>query len=182
MTAATRSDPPHGVTTPIRRVLVATDARSTSRSAENAGIELARRTRASLLIVSVIDPLRLRVPGGLFHTRIDQVRSERETALARVVDDARRQGLSAQFLIWEGDPGAGVLDAAEAEVADLIIVGSHGRGPVGRLLLGSVSSFVVDHSPRPVIVVRPGQQLDEVAPATVAAAGVVIHRPARRSA
>ena len=145
-----------------QRVLVATDTSATSAGAERAGIELAARFGASLILLSVIDPSRLRLAGGLFHTRVDQVRAEREAALARIVDNARQQGVSTQYLIWEGDPGDSVIEAAEAEGADVIVVGSHARGPVGRLLLGSVSAYVVDHGRRPVVVIRPGQQLDDV--------------------
>jgi nucleotide-binding universal stress UspA family protein len=147
-----------------RRVLVATDATAASAGAERAGIELAARVGASLILLSVIDPSRLRLPGGLFHTRVDQVRTERESTVAKIVEDARAEGVFAQFLIWEGEPGAAVIEAAEAEGADVIVVGSHDRGPVGRLLLGSVSSYVVNHGGRPVVVIRPGQELDDVWP------------------
>jgi nucleotide-binding universal stress UspA family protein len=145
-----------------RRVLVATDTSLASEAAEVAGIELSSRVGASLVFLSVIDPSSLRLPGRLFHPRVDQVRAQRESALAGNVANARRFGIDAQFLIWEGDPGASVVDAAESEGADLIIVGSHARGPVGRLLLGSVSSYVVEHALHPVVVIRPGQQFDEV--------------------
>jgi nucleotide-binding universal stress UspA family protein len=147
-----------------RRVLVATDASATSAGAERAGVEIAARVGASLVFVSVIDPSRLRLPGGLFHTRVDQVRSQREAALARTVASARELGVATQFLIWEGEPGASVIDAAEAEGADLIVVGSHDRGPIGRRLLGSVSSYVVSHARGKVVIVRPGQALAEVWP------------------
>jgi nucleotide-binding universal stress UspA family protein len=147
-----------------RRVLVATDTSGASASAERAGVELASRVGASLIFVSVIDPSRLRLPGGLFHTRVDQVRSQRETALARIVASARQVGVATQYLIWEGDPGAMVIEAADTEDADIIVVGSHGRGPIGRLLLGSVSSYVVDHGRRRVVVIRPGEQLSDVWP------------------
>jgi len=149
-----------------RRVLVATDTTATSASAERAGVDLAARVGASLIFVSVIDPTRLRLPGGLFHTRVDQVRRQRESALAAVVANARQLGVAAQYLIWEGDPGASVIEAADAEGADVIVVGSHDRGPIGRLLLGSVSSYVVDHARRRAIVIPPGQQLSEVWPSS----------------
>jgi nucleotide-binding universal stress UspA family protein len=142
-------------------VLVATDTSATSASAERAGVELAAGVGASLIFVSVIDPSRLRFPGGLFHTRVDQVRSQREAALGRIVASARQQGVTAQYLIWEGDPGASVVEAADAEDADVIVVGSHDRGAIGRMLLGSVSSYVVDHGRRQVVVIRPGQRLSE---------------------
>jgi nucleotide-binding universal stress UspA family protein len=147
-----------------RRVLVATDASATSAGAERAGAELAARIGASLVFVSVIDPSRLRLPGGLFHTRVDQVRNQREAALARLVATARVAGVAAQFLIWEGDPGSSVIDAADAEGADVIIVGSHDRGPIGRRLLGSVSSYVVRHARGQVVIIRPDQGLADVWP------------------
>jgi nucleotide-binding universal stress UspA family protein len=144
------------------RVLVATDASPASAGAEAAGIELAARTAASLIVVSVIDPSRLRLASGLFHTRVDQVRAEREAALSLVVNDARLRGVPAHYLIWEGEPGPSVIEAAQAEEVDVVVVGSHGRGPIGRLLLGSVSSHVVAHEQRRVIVIGPGQGLDDV--------------------
>jgi nucleotide-binding universal stress UspA family protein len=147
-----------------RRVLVATDASATSAGAERAGVEIAAQVGASLVFVSVIDPARLRLPGGLFHTRVDQVRSQREAALARLVATARELGVAAQFLIWEGDPGSSVIDAADAEGADVIVVGSHNRGPIGRRLLGSVSSYVVGHARGPVVIIRPDQGLADVWP------------------
>jgi nucleotide-binding universal stress UspA family protein len=151
------------VTSP-RLLLVATDTSATSAGAERAGIELAARLGAGLILLSVIDPSRLRLPGGLFHTRVDQVRSARQSSLARIVVSARKRGVAALSLIWEGDPGAAVIEAADAEGADLIVVGSHARGAVGRLLLGSVSSYVVGHTARPVVVIRPDQRLDDVWP------------------
>jgi len=157
----------------LQRVLVATDTSTASAGAELAAIELAAMTGASLIVLSVIDPTGLRLPGGLFHTRVDQVRTQRGVALGRVVESARRRGLSAQFLIWEGDPGSAVIEAAEAESADVIIVGSHARGAVGRLLLGSVSTFVVNHGRCPVIVIRSGQELDDVWPVNASRDGPI---------
>ena len=148
----------------LGRVLVATDGGTASLGAEQAGIELASLTGASLIVVSVIDPALLQLPDGVFLSRIDQVRADRERVLARTVDAARRVGVAAQFLIWEGDPGDGVIEAAEAESADVIVVGSHARGPVGRLLLGSVSAYIVAHAHGPVLVIRPGQKLADVWP------------------
>ena len=168
-----------------RRVLVATDGTASSSGAERAAIDLAVLSGASLIVMSVIDPSRLQLPGGLFHTRVDHVRLERERVLARIIENARHRGIDAQFLIWEGDPGDGVIEAARAEAADLIVVGSHARGPVGRLLLGSVSSYVVSHASVRVLVIRPGQDLIHVWPDAAAATGetsIAGSRPVRRPA
>lgn len=136
-------------------ILLATDLGPTSDGAEAAAIDLAAQRGAPLVIVSVIDPNRLRLPGGIWHTRVDQERRERETAALWVVERARARGVVARFLIWEGRPGESILEAASAEEAEVIVVGSHNRGRVGRLLLGSVSQHVVDRANRPVVVVDP---------------------------
>jgi len=115
---------------------------------------MAERLHAQLLVVNVIDPGGLRLPGGRLGPRLDQVRAEREAAVSRIVARARDVGLTARFLVWQGEPGPSLLEAAEAEGADLIVVGSHRRNRLGRLLLGSVSTYIVEHADRPVIVSR----------------------------
>ena len=71
-----------------------------------------------------------------------------------VVQRARRSGISVRFLIWEGEPAECVLEAAAAESATFIVVGSHGRHGVDRLVAGSVSDRIVRDSPVPVVVAR----------------------------
>jgi nucleotide-binding universal stress UspA family protein len=135
------------------RVLLATDLSPTSAPATNEAFEVARRLRAELLIVSVIDMASLRLPGGRFRARVDQVRERRQAAAQELVHRGRREGVPVTFLVWEGEPGEAILEAADAERADMIILGSHGRGPLGRLLLGSVSQHVVKLAAVPVVVV-----------------------------
>ena len=106
--------------------------------------------------MSVIDPGSLRLPGGRFRQRVDQVRSEREHVAQSLVARGRSIGVAVDFLVWEGDPGESIIEAATAEAADLIVVGSHGRGTVGRFLIGSVSDHVVRNAQCPVLVVRSG--------------------------
>jgi nucleotide-binding universal stress UspA family protein len=139
----------------LQRLLLATDLADASAAATETAFELARRLRASVLVVSVIDPGSLRLPGGRFSARVDQVRDQREHLARQLVERGRREGVPVSVLVWEGDPGDRIVEAAEAEDADVVLVGSHGRGAVGRLLLGSVSEHVVRNAPCPVLVVRP---------------------------
>jgi nucleotide-binding universal stress UspA family protein len=53
-----------------------------------------------------------------------------------------------------GDAGAMIVWVAEHEQSDVVVIGSHGRGVVKRLLMGSVSTYVVHHAPCPVLLVR----------------------------
>jgi len=138
----------------IRRILLATDLSPATDGAAIQALDLAHDLGADLLIVSVIDPRSLRLPGGRFGTRVDQVRSNREAIAQELVSRGRAAGVHVNFLIWDGDPGESIVDAARSEQVDLVVVGSHGRGSVGRFLIGSVSDHVVRHAPCPVLVVR----------------------------
>jgi nucleotide-binding universal stress UspA family protein len=138
-----------------RRILLATDLSSASSAATEEAIRLARALSAELLVVSVIDPSGDAAPGWRL-ARSDQRREARTAAAQDVVAGGRARGVRTSFLVWEGDPGPAIVDAAVSESADLIVVGSHRRGPVRRVLLGSVSEHVVRNARCPVVVVPPG--------------------------
>ena len=140
----------------FQTVILATDLSPTSEAATTAALDLASSIGARLLAVSVVDPGSLRVPGGRYLARVDQVRAERERFAQELVTRGRTMGVVVDFLVWEGDPGEAIIDAAQAEGADMIVVGSHGRGAVGRFLIGSVSDHVVRNASCPVLVVRSG--------------------------
>lgn len=138
---------------PIRTILLATDLTAASLEATDRAIYLAGRLEARLLIVNVLEQRRL--VGGGSHERVDQARRERESHLVKIVRAARDAGVTAEFLVWDGDPGGSIAAAAEAENADLVVVGTRGRSGAERMLLGSVSDHVVRHAECPVMVVHP---------------------------
>ena len=138
---------------PIRTILLATDLTPASDEATDRAVDLAARLGARLVIVNVLEHRRL--AGGGSHDRVDQARSERETQLMVLVKRARDLGATAEFLVWTGDPGGSIAAAADAEGADLVVVGTRGRSGAERMILGSVSDHVVRNAECPVLVVRP---------------------------
>ena len=102
--------------------------------------------------VSVIDPATPLASRPV--ERMDQRRAAREFAAQAIVVQGRRVGVGVSFLVWEGEPGPAIVEAALAEAADLVIVGTRGRNRVERFVLGSVSDHVVRHAPCPVLIVR----------------------------
>jgi nucleotide-binding universal stress UspA family protein len=138
----------------INQIILATDLGPASGAATDQAFRLAAALGARLLAVSVIDPRTLQMPGGRFRSRVDQERGRLETVAAELVMRGRRDHVPTSFLIWEGDPAESIIEAARSEGADMIVVGSHGRAPLGRALIGSVSDQVVRHAPCPVMVVR----------------------------
>jgi len=160
MTVSAQSDPiaPRRDPDRFRTVMLATDLSTASDAATTVALDLAASLNARLLAVSVVDPGSLRLPGGRYAARVDQVRTERERFAQELVARGRSMGVTVDFLVWEGDPGESILEAAQAERADMIVVGSHGRGAVGRFLIGSVSDHVVRNASCPVLVVRSSGQ------------------------
>jgi nucleotide-binding universal stress UspA family protein len=149
----------------IHRILLATDLSATSESAATQALDLAHDLGADLLVVSIIDQLNGRISGRGIE-RIDQLRAGRESAAQDLVARGREAGVRVTFLIWQGSPGEGIVEVATSENVDLVVVGSHGRGSVGRLFAGSVSEHVVRHAPCPVLVVR-GRVAADFSPAAL---------------
>ena len=139
----------------MRKILLASDLSPVSAAATDEAFAVAGRLGAELLVVSVIDPRGLRLPGGAYFTRVDQLRARREVAAQALVRRGRDSRVRVTFLVWEGEPGEAILEAAAAEDADMIILGTHGRGPLGRLILGSVSRRVQRDARVPVVIVAP---------------------------
>lgn len=136
---------------PPRRILLAFDATSSRRAAEEA-ISRAAAERADLLVMSVVEPQSLRLPGGTTR-RVDQERDRLTDAALDVVKQAREAGVPAMFLVWEGDAAEAIVEASAAEQADVIVLGSRARTNLRRLILGSVSSEVVRRAACEVVVV-----------------------------
>ena len=136
----------------LRRVLLATDLSPASENAATEAIGLAVESSAVLLVLSVIDPGLLRLPGGRFLRRVDEERAHVQAGTQALVARARAAGVRATFLVWEGDPAEAILAASESESIDLIVLGSHGRGPLGRFVLGSTSTTVSEQARCRVLV------------------------------
>lgn len=137
----------------IRLILLATDLSPASDGAAAQAIDLAHDLGADLLVMSAIDQPNSVTRDGVVR-RLEHVRLERELAAQDVVARGRARGVHVRFLIWDGPPGEAIVDVARSEQVDMVVVGSHGRGMVGRFFIGSVSEHVVRHAPCPVLVVR----------------------------
>ena len=143
-------------------IVLGTEFGPVSAAAEQVAIALAARAGVPLLIVHGIDPGGLRLPGGVFHQRIDQVRAARQADAVALMERVRQAGVEPQILIWDGDPATCVVEAARAEGASRIVIGSHGRGRLGRAIAGSVSSSVAAMADCPVDIVRGDRAVPEL--------------------
>ncbi|KAF1049197.1 universal stress protein [Xylophilus sp.] len=144
------------------RILIATDGTALSKAAVQHGIALAALAGSEVIVVKVVQ----RYPQSYFEGAIvlppdELARVEREwTEAAQAVVDkvktaAQAQGLRAKAVVVKSDDVAGALiAAAKKHKANLIVMASHGRKGVKRLLLGSETQHVLTHSHIPVLVLR----------------------------
>jgi nucleotide-binding universal stress UspA family protein len=137
----------------LETILLATDGSPASEPASGQAIDLATQVEARLLVVSVLSASS-RPSEASPDPAVADSRDSLTAKAQSIVQRAKAAGANAAFLVWEGEPGEAIVAAADAEDADLIIVGSHGRSGVSRFLIGSVSDYVVRHAHCPVMVVR----------------------------
>ena len=140
----------------FRKILIAVDDSAFAARAANIGFDLARSLGAEVALVHVVDPAVVAyapeggIPAGELVTLAQQ---EGKRLLAAFSQRAALQVPPLEF-IHVGKPAAEIVKAAKDWPADLVVIASHGRGGVERLLLGSVAEAVVRHAACPVLVVR----------------------------
>ena len=146
------------------QILVPVDGSPTSEKALDEAIRLAQLTGARLRLVHVVDELSY-VNGfqpavNYLNEIIPLMRVAGEKLLAHDRQKALDKGVDADSVLIVEGPGR-IFDHVAREArrvkADLIVVGSHGRRGIGRVLLGSDAEQIVRHAPVPVLVVRGGE-------------------------
>ena len=141
----------------FRRILYATDFSSASRPALTKAISLARENRAALRVVHALPPLgdgSAFVPPGTYETIDRRARQHAQKQLTALVGRARKAGARATSRLLDGTPQEQVPRAARRMRADLIVIGTHGRTGMSKVLLGSVAERLVRLAPCPVLTVR----------------------------
>ena len=143
----------------FKHLLVPIDGSPTSQLAVDKAIGLARAFSSAVSVLFVIDPYPFTGVGADFSygqvQYLSAAKAEANEALAaaRQVFDAAGVQVSASVVeshsVWRG-----IVEASEAGGADLIVMGSHGRSGIEKLVLGSVAQRVLSHSHLPVLVVR----------------------------
>ena len=142
------------------RILLAVDDSPHSRRAVEFAAQMRWPAGSRILVVSVMPPplaplAALDAPTAAEPLRIhEEDRLQHQELITRAQDRLRSVGFAVEGRLLEGDPREQILELIEREAVSLLILGSHGRTGIARLLLGSVSSHAVAHSPCSVLVVK----------------------------
>jgi len=131
---------PRGVTLSFQKILVGSDGSPGSLVAWEEALGIAKKQRSSLIAASV--------------ARGDAEVVLAEEILRELAAAAAAQGIAVETLTLKGRPDAALLKTAQEQQVNLIIMGSHGRTGLARLLMGSTTERVIGQSPCPVLVVK----------------------------
>lgn len=144
-----------------RRILMATDFSDYSREALDDAVLLAKHFGADLYLLHAFEATLYKVPADPSAVRpgafewVRALREEEEKRLESLAAEVRRKGVAVHPIFKEGVPFREIPKAALEVTADLIVLGTHGRTGLDRLMMGSVAERVVRRAPCPILLVRP---------------------------
>jgi nucleotide-binding universal stress UspA family protein len=146
----------------LKTVLVPTDFSDASESALRYGKAMAEKFGATLHVVHVMEDLLAHAWAAEVYVSSmpqlrDEIEKESRLRLGALLTDAERQTFRAETALLAGNPFLEIIRYAKTHSIDLIVMGTHGRGPIAHMLLGSVAEKVVRKSPCPVLTVREAQ-------------------------
>jgi nucleotide-binding universal stress UspA family protein len=143
------------------KILIATDGSAASMNSSKSGIKLAKSLGSEVLVLYVINEMAIsRVIASMIGRgfRQEDLRLALKASAEKVVSEVTKMGEAAgvqvEPIIKEGDPASRILETAEIEGVDLILMGSHGEGGISSKLIGSVAEKVLNWSTAPVMIVR----------------------------
>ena len=143
-----------------RRLLIATDGSELAAKAVTSGLALAKKLEAQVVVVTATEAWSSMTNGEGFAFNFpieeyEKAAAERaEQILGKVRADAQKMAVACETVHVNDFPAEGILATAKAKQCDLIVMASHGRRGVARLLLGSQAAQVVALSTIPVLVCR----------------------------
>ncbi len=142
----------------IKRILCAVDFSPASANVTEYAKALARRFDAHVLVLYVAPTMNryslFQVPTTAIESFVGAIVAGAREKMEQYVSSAFA-GVDAMGLVDSGDPAEGILRAVQTEEADMVVMGTHGRKGIDRIVFGSVAAEVARKCPVPVLTVRP---------------------------
>jgi len=139
----------------IHHVLCPTDFSEPAARAFEEAVRVARWFGAKVTVLHVIPPFVPVGDGMVYPTPLGEVRDARIAELKSFIQGVDHRDVPIALECREGDPAREIRDAALETRAGLLVMGTHGRSGLGKLLLGSVTDAVLRNAPVPVLTVHP---------------------------
>lgn len=155
---------------PIKTILHPTDFSDASAHALQMAAMLARDYSARLIVLHAMEPP---IYYGELGVSFSAPESHRDSALDRVTALIESLApLNAESLLLDGVAAPEILRVAKEEHADMIVIGSHGRTGIGRVLMGSVAEEIARKAPCPVLIVRTPHEIPREEPCATAVGAI----------
>jgi nucleotide-binding universal stress UspA family protein len=135
-----------------KKVLFPTDLSETSQTALDTAAALAAESNGKLLILHVVEPVSMAVPNEMYMPPMDAELDELRKALDKVAPT--RAKIPCEHRLIVGNPAETIVQIANDEHFDLIVMATHGRSALMHLLMGSVAEHVVRNATCPVLTLR----------------------------
>ncbi|WP_224448565.1 universal stress protein [Haloprofundus salilacus] len=141
-------------------ILVATDGSGPSEAAVDRALDLAQRYGATLHAISIVDTRVYTDVDVRSEPVLDTLEEQSQNAVDAVAEASAAADADVPVVtdVVHGSPASGIVDYATEHDVDLVVVGTHGRHGVRRVLLGSVAERVVRNAPVPVLTVGGGDE------------------------
>ena len=143
-----------------RNIVIATDGSENTQRAISYGIEIAKLSGATVHALYVVDTSSfsaMPMDAG-WEEMYEIMKKEGEKAVYDIKERGEAAGVEVREVLWEGHPSTEIINFAEKNDIDLIVMGTLGKTGLDRFLLGSVAEKVVRNSKVPVLVVQSGEQ------------------------
>ena len=145
-----------------QKILVPLDGSKLAECALPHAESLARSYKSTLVLLSVIRPAAIlgRSPADmeLFQKSMDTRREEVQNYLNTLVDELAKKNIEAEIHIGIEPVVHEIVETADKQNVDLVVIASHGRSGLERVFFGSVASGVLNRIEKPLMVIRPGER------------------------
>jgi len=138
------------------KILVPVDGSNNSYKALEAALVLSEKLGSKISVVNVMEqvPITHIESEKLLSDLLEAYKKENQEILSKCSDIAHQKGITIKTVLLQGNPAPVILDYSKKENFDLVIMGSRGMGKFKELILGSVSSKIVHHSPCAIMIIR----------------------------
>jgi nucleotide-binding universal stress UspA family protein len=142
----------------LENIVFATDFSPAAANALLFAVYLAQRFHAALHVVNTVEPANYSLPPETWHA-VDQARHLEATKVQGILR-ATQPEIENDVQMWEGTVSEVLTTAIDRDSADLVVLGTHGRTGVGKLLLGSSAEEILRSAPCPVLTIGPHAQTE----------------------
>ncbi len=152
----------------FKRILVPVDFSDSALQALDYAIDLARKFKAELVVVHVLEPVYYPGAGDMYgvydmSSAYREIERAGREQLAHLASQLRAKRLSVRTLLLVGSAPYAIAEAAKKQKADVIVMSTHGRTGLAHVLLGSVAEGVLRTATCPVLTVRRGKSTKKAA-------------------